>query len=507
LRQVSARIGCRAVVAGELVAAVAALGLSTCLDWRAALAVGAGLGLLICVLTVGGLTLWQWAWRVIAWARRRDHVPALIEAFDVTVDGRDVGVVVDGETVCTMISLWGKPYVPTLLHAQRAETPNTVPVTVIAEQMCRYGLAVDVDMICEGRRTAARDNYADLYETFLRGLPAAGQRSVALLVRLHARSVVGGLVWRRDTINAAVAASQRIARALCQKDCRAKLLTAEQMSGAVAASLGGPEHAKACYRDGWTHLRRGGKAYVTSYFLSDLRAQSIDNVWCYPADHTTVVVALRNSGQGVRASAMVRYTTPQPIPSPPALGLNSFTGRQWDAVALTLPGRARLGLPSAPVSIDLDTAIVAGPSGVLLGKRRDAMVLMPIWDPAGTTRIGLRADDKTVRQLIRRAAAAGEQVAVYDPDRCWAMTAGSPRIWATHDMTARPPRPPTMVIHNGVSNDYPDARTAVTVGEMAAGAAPDIRIEQDGDRIIMKTQRFGTALTAVSFRNEETYLQ
>ena len=156
-----------------------------------------------------------------------------------------------------------------------------MPVTVIAEQMRRHGLPVDVDIVCEGRRTAARDNYADLYQTFLRGLPAAGQRSVTLLVRLDARSgrVLPGLLWRRDTIAAAVAASQRIARALCQKDCRARLLTAGQMREATAASLGGAEHAAASYRDRWTTLHRGGKAYVTSYFFSAEDLADIDNVW------------------------------------------------------------------------------------------------------------------------------------------------------------------------------------------------------------------------------------
>ena len=160
------------------------------------------------------------------------------------------------------------------------------------------------------------------------------------------------------------------------------------------------------------------------------------------------------------------------------------------------------------MTAELDTAVVAGASGVLVGKLRDAVLLMPVSDPAAPTRIALRVDDdKTVRQLIRRAAAAGEHVAVYDPEGRWTMTAGSTRIWTTKDMSARPPHPPTMVIHNGLADDaaYPDARTSVTVGDVPAAA--DIRIEQDGDRIMVKTQRFRTALSAVTFRNEETYLR
>lgn len=97
------------------------------------------------------------------------------------------------------------------------------------------------------------------------GLPAAGQRSVTLVVRFDTRSdrILPGLLWRRDTIGAAVAASQRITRALCQTNCRARLLTAAQMNDAVAASLEwarkrdsflpGPLDESAARREGLCH--------------------------------------------------------------------------------------------------------------------------------------------------------------------------------------------------------------------------------------------------------------
>ncbi|WP_036445846.1 type VII secretion protein EccE [Mycobacterium kansasii] len=510
---VSARIAPRAIVAAELVAAAVAFVLIVAVDsWPIAVGAGAAVGLVSCVLTWRGLTMWQWIVRGLRWARHRARQPRLLEPVDVTVGEQTVGVIVDGHTVCTMIGVLGKPYIPTLLYTEHTETPNTVPITEIAQQMQRYGLQVDVDIICEGSRTG-RDNYAELYQTALRGLPAAGQRSVALLVRFDTRRdgrALPGLLWRRDTLAAAVAASQRIARALCQKNCRATLLTAAQINEAVTAGLGGPETVSASYQDRWTRLQRGGKAYVTSYFFSaeDVRAAELDNVWAYQSDHTTLVIALRSDAAGVRASALVRLTTVQPLASSPRLVLNPLAGRQWESLALTLPGRRRVSLSSAPVTDDLNKAVVAGASGVLLGQLRNAMVLMPVSDPAAPTRIALQVDDdKVVKQLIRRAAAAGERIAVYDPTGRWTMTAASPRIWTTRDMTARPPRPPTMVVHNGQISGYPAARTSVTVGDVPASAAPDIRIEQRGGRITVKTQRFRTTLTPVTFRNEETYLR
>lgn len=511
-RFVSARITSRAVIAGELVAGLAALALSTTLiSWPIAVATGAVLGLVICVLTLRGRTVWQWVGRVITWMRHRVRKLRLPEPVDVTLNEHTVGVVIDGHTVCTMISVLGKPYIPTLLHADHTKTPNTVPISVIAHEMQRCGLSVDVDIVCEGSRTA-RDNYAELYEAALRGLPAAGQRSVTLVVRFDTRSerVVPGLLWRRDTIAAAVAASQRITRALNQSNCRARLLTAEQMNDAIASSLGGPENATASYQDRWTNLQRGGKAYVTAYFFSaqDVRSAQLDDVWAYQSDHTTLLIALRSEPTGVQASALVRLTTVQPLATSPRLALNSMAGRQWEAVALTVPGRKRLSLPSTPVTAELDTAVVAGASGVLLGQLRDAILLMPMSDPLAPTRIALHTDDdQEVRRLIRRAAAAGEQVAVYDPTGRWTMSAASPRIWTTRDLTAQPPRPPTMVIHNGRANNYPPARTSITVGDVPASAAPDIRIEQRGERITVKTQRFRTTLRPITFRNEDAYLR
>lgn len=173
-RFVSARIAPRAVVTGEVVAGLVALALSATLDsWPIAVASGAATGLVICVLTFRERTVWQWAWRAMSWTRRRVRRLQLPQPVDVTLNEHTVGVVIDGHTVSTMITVLGKPYIPTLLHADHTKTLNTVPISVIAQEMQRCGLSVDVDIICEGSRTA-RDNYAELYEAALR---AAGGRS------------------------------------------------------------------------------------------------------------------------------------------------------------------------------------------------------------------------------------------------------------------------------------------------------------------------------------------
>jgi hypothetical protein len=65
---------------------------------------------------------------------------------------------VDLRTGINRANVWGRPYIPTLLRPQGAETPNALPLSVIAEQMQRFGLGVDVDVIAQGHRTAS-DSY------------------------------------------------------------------------------------------------------------------------------------------------------------------------------------------------------------------------------------------------------------------------------------------------------------------------------------------------------------
>ena len=124
-------------------------------------------GLLLFVVRVSRLTPWQWLRRAIGRLRHKEHRVNAGEFVDVDSDGQPLGVRVDEHTLVTMVNVWGRPYIPTLLRPQGAETPNTLPLTAIAEQMQRFGLGVDVDVIAQGRRTAS-DSYGQFYATAAR---------------------------------------------------------------------------------------------------------------------------------------------------------------------------------------------------------------------------------------------------------------------------------------------------------------------------------------------------
>ncbi|BBY46913.1 hypothetical protein MARA_03430 (plasmid) [Mycolicibacterium arabiense] len=291
---------------------------------------------------------------------------------------------------------------------------------MIAEQMQRFGLGVDVDVIAQGRRTSG-DSYGQFYAQLLADRPAAGQRSTMLVIRMDTRSpdTTAGLMWRTDTAAAVAAVTRRITRALRQSGCRAEPMTAADMRQAVLDMHGGSkEDIESTYREGWKDLTHRGN-HVTSYYLSaeDLTAERLDDMWAISSEHTLLALHLRRSSEGITVSATVRFTTAQPLLAPPAVILNRYNGRQWWALSALLPGADRIkDMPTRTLTADLDTAVAIGSSGVMLGKVDDAFMLMPLRDPAGPTRIVIDSDDDlAVRQLIRRASASGEFVAAYDP--------------------------------------------------------------------------------------------
>jgi len=98
------------------------------------------------------------------------------EFSDVQVDGSTLGVLIDGHTVVMMVSVWGKSYMPTLLKPLETDTPNTLPLNVIANEMSQVGLSVDVDVLCEGRRTS-NDSYAEVYSACHPDLSARGRET------------------------------------------------------------------------------------------------------------------------------------------------------------------------------------------------------------------------------------------------------------------------------------------------------------------------------------------
>ena len=125
-------------------------------------------------------------------------------------------------------------------------------------------------------------------------------------------------------------------------------------------------------------------------------------------------------------SALVRTGDPQPPPQPPTLNLNPLPGDQYAATLRAAPtALPHLSVPARELNGGEPLDIPIGATGILVGAARyddpaadppvqaDDLVMLSLTDPDRATRISMQTSDFYVRQLLIRAAAVGERIAIY----------------------------------------------------------------------------------------------
>ena len=113
-------------------------------------------------------------------------------------------------------------------------------------------------------------------------------------------------------------------------------------------------------------------------------------------------------------SALVRVNEPQAPTRPPTLYLNPLPGYQGPAATRSAPLPRRFdAMPARPLdAAPLDLPV--GSSGVLVGTtQRGDLLLLSLTDPDQATRIALHTGMPYACQLLVRAAAVGERIAIY----------------------------------------------------------------------------------------------
>lgn len=264
--------------------------------------------------------------------------------------------------------------------------------------------------------------------------------------------------------------------------------------------------------------------YVTSYYFSpeDITTESFNQMWSLRSDHIVHVMMLRKVPAGpVQVSALVRTNDPRPPEQPPTLFLNTLPGSQYNAALRAAPTtRPPLHFPARVLNAVDELQVPVGPTGILVGAalrddksawppiQRDDLVMWPLTDPAQPTRIVMDTSGFYVRQLLIRAAAAGERIAIYSRE---------PRRWYSVSQTniavieTRQPAEfvPTMII-NDRATIAPQAglsSTMITVGHSPTDAmVPDIRFEQTSESTVRITTATRTVdVSMVVFRQEQTW--
>jgi type VII secretion protein EccE len=429
-----------------------------------------------------------------------------------------------------------------------------------------------IDVVNEGHRVRRGTGYPALYSTLLADRPAAGARRTWLIVRLDIPESVEGLAFRESVGAAAAAATDRIVTALRQEGVRARALSAGELdtaladlsAGAAVAPIppaldtaedaaqatgegppegGAPRPAAAAtptatvlaaarrtpLEVGWS-TTNNHPGYLSSYYFSpdDITTAALNQMWSLRSDALVQTIILRKDrytrphGDGpVLVSALVRTDDPQPPQQLPTRYLNPLTGSQKAALLRSAPAAAPdLRLPTAVLTDPAALQIPIGPTGVLVGAalhddaaadppvHRDDLVMWALTDADRATRIVMETSHFYVRQLMIRAAAAGERIAIYsrDPDR-WHPIAG-PNVAVVERNRPLEFVPSIVVNDRPVSLAGPGlASTVVTLSDGDPGATePDIRFTQTSQttvRIITATH--DVSVSIVAFKQEQAF--
>ena len=514
--------------------------------------------LLLLVVTVHGRNAPGW---VAAWARHRHRMrrPAPVgAAVDVPHGALVCGVRVEEHEALTMVRVSGRPYAPTLLRGStRSVSTNVVPLSVLVGLLDQPGglHLAGIDVVSSGQRVRRAEGYPPLYSTLLADRPAAGRRATQLIVRLDITGSVPGLAYRASIGAAAAAATERIVNALRQEGIRATALSAEELDAALAelgaglvraparpdgeaeaadrpapapvgaAALGyGPAPGP---RPRWRTVQTTA-GYLSNYYFSpeDITTAALNQMWALRSDDVVQTTSLRkdrtagrDNGAAVLVSALVRTGDPQP---PPTLNLNPLPGDQYAATLRAAPtARPHLNVPARDLDGGEPLDIPIGATGILVGAARyddpaadppvhaDDLVMLALTDPDRATRISMQTSEFYVRQLLIRAAAVGERIAIYShqPDRWNSLS--QPNI-AVAERRRPPPFVPTITV-----NDRPTAlaaaglsATVITLGAVGdAGPAADLRFVQTSETTVqISTPTHELEVAIVAFRQEQAWM-
>ena len=434
-----------------------------------------------------------------------------------------------------MVEVTGQAYSPTLLTGSAtALTPNRLPLEALTGLLDQPGgiRLSGIDVVSSGLRVRRGTGYPPLYSTLLADRPAAGQRRTYLVVRLDIANSVSGLAYRSTVGAAAAAATERIVNALLQRGVRAKPLTAKDLDAALVelgASLAvvpaeaEPDNAPVGARiptpvaptELWKTIE-AHPGYLTSYYFSpeDITTNTLNQMWALRSDAVVQTISLtkkRGPTEGrTWVSAIVRVNDPQAPTRPPTLYLNPLPGHQGPAATRSAPLPRRFdAVPARP----LDTSALelpVGSSGVLVGTtQRGDLLLLSLTDPDQATRIALHTGMPYVCQLLVRAAAVGERIAIYtDKPARWRQLE-QPLI-AVVDRRHPPEFVPSIIVSDRAGGPPPAglASSVITIGDAERNApTPDLSFTQiSASTVRIATSAFTTDVQIATFKAEQPFL-
>jgi type VII secretion protein EccE len=480
----------------------------------------------------------RWLVDRVRWRRRRRSAEPVDPAVDIPHGAALYGVRgenrLDGAAI-TMIEVTGQAYSPTVLTGSAtALTPNLLPLDALTGLLDQPGgiRLAGIDVVSSGLRVRRGTGYPPLYSTLLADRPAAGQRRTYLVVRLDIERSAAGLAYRSSVGTTAAAATERIINALLQRGVRANALTAKDLDSALVELGAGlavvppptddsptPGAARTpapvAPTEGWGSVQ-AHPGFLTSYYFSpeDITTNTLNQMWALRSDAVVQTISLtkrRGATEGrAWVSALVRLNDPQAPTNPPTLYLNPLPGNQGPAAARSAPlARQSAGLPARPLDVGpLDLAV--GSSGVLVGTtQRGDLLLLSLTDPDQATRISVHTGMSYACQLLVRAAAVGERIAIYTDQPARWRQLEQPLI-AVVDRRHPTEFVPSIIVSDRADGPPPAglASTVITLGDTEDNApTPDMSFTQiSASTVRIATSAFTTDVHIATFKAEQPFL-
>ncbi len=256
--------------------------------------------------------------------------------------------------------------------------------------------------------------------------------------------------------------------------------------------------------------------FLTSYYFSpeDITTSTLNQMWALRSDAVVQTISLtkrRDPTEGRPwVSALVRVNDPQAPTRPPTLYLNPLPGHQGPAAARSAPLPRRFdAIPARPLdAAPLDLPV--GSSGVLVGTtQRGDLLLLSLTDPDQATRIALHTGMPYACQLLVRAAAVGERIAIYTDQPARWRQLEQPLI-AVVDRRHPPEFVPSIIVSDRAAGPPPAglASTVVTIGDAERNApTPDMSFTQiSAATVRIATAAFTTDVQIATFKAEQPFL-
>ena len=376
----------------------------------------------VATIHIHHVTATQWVQRWFKWRSRHkgaNEMPASPAPQNVWTDsGPAIGVLVENETLITMIELVPDPTVLAVVDTDEQRAASTMAVAQLASMLTINDLKLSsIDVISTGKRAAGQ--LAGSYQQMIGTAPAVAHRRTWMVLRIGIEENLPALRRRGLGVEAceraAATVCQRIADRLASTGIDAHPATAEQIIAANTAL-----HTDSHTDERWTHLQSTDND-ATIYQADPAHVNHDSHQWwIWP--HARDVTTLIRLTSGPQVSALVRYRSVVHSRKKPMSGLRPLPGVQQQIARQFRIGctSSSLQLPSAPLD-DTDIVVPLGPTGPMIGCVESTPGVRLHIPLTGKTAV-LCEEPLLFRQIALRATVTGRPMTVVTED---------PDLWTT----------------------------------------------------------------------------